>query len=197
MTEKLPCDACGELILTSTADKSDGLCLPCKTGYREEIERKKFLRGAELKYLNTPVGKHWKNLANQVYEFPGSFYLFSPTNQTLFSVGILKMNVCNGGFIQYFSRNAADYCVSAILGLMEMGATQSLRIVMCAKKIYFGAESMPLSEETRKVILSKLELSEDQINKIKMLDENFRQLTDELQERTAKFMEKHEIHSQP
>lgn len=166
--------------------------MPCKTGYRKEIERTKFLREAELKHLDTPAGQYWQSLFHQVYASPESFYALSSANQTLFAVGILKANVCNGGFIQYFSRDAADYFVEAIFGLMEIGATQSLQVVMRAKEIYFGAEPLPRSEDARKAILSTSELSEDQLNEMKMLDESFFKLSDELHQRTVKFAEKHE-----
>jgi hypothetical protein len=193
MTEKLPCNSCGELILPSTAQRTGGLCMPCKTGYRKEIEWKKFLREAEMKHLNTPVGQHWQWLSNKVYESPDNFYSFSSANQTFFSVEILKANVCNGGFIQYFSRDAADYFVEAIFGLMEVGATESLRNVMRAKEIYFGADPMPRTEDARKAILSTSEPTEEQSNEIKALDESFFKLSDKLHEQTVKFVEKHRL----
>lgn len=36
---KIPCIQCGALILTSTVEKTGGLCMPCKNGTRESMEK--------------------------------------------------------------------------------------------------------------------------------------------------------------
>ena len=41
MNEKHPCRTCGNLILSTTAARTGGLCMPCKGGYRENIENGK------------------------------------------------------------------------------------------------------------------------------------------------------------
>lgn len=187
ITQKLSCIQCGELILPSTAEKTDGLCMPCKTGYRKEIERKKFLHDAEMKHLNTPLGKYWQSLATKIYDDQDNFCSLSVTDKTVFAVGVLKVNVCNGGFNQYFTRDAADYWISAVLGFMEIGATESLHLVMRAKEIYFGEAPLPHGEEARKAILSRLDLSGDQSCELKILDEDFFKLTDKLHALTKKF----------
>ena len=37
MTEKIGCKSCGNLILPTTTKKNNGLCMPCKNGYREDM----------------------------------------------------------------------------------------------------------------------------------------------------------------
>ncbi len=38
---KIPCVECGVMILLSTAEKNNGLCMPCKSGMRGSIEKRK------------------------------------------------------------------------------------------------------------------------------------------------------------
>lgn len=45
--EKVACARCGVAILASTAEKTGGLCIPCKNGSRESIETSKRLRVEE------------------------------------------------------------------------------------------------------------------------------------------------------
>ena len=39
--EKISCAECGTMILPSTAEKNNGLCMPCKSGIRASIEKRK------------------------------------------------------------------------------------------------------------------------------------------------------------
>ena len=39
--DKIPCGRCGEMILPSTALRTDGLCMPCKSGNRESMDAAK------------------------------------------------------------------------------------------------------------------------------------------------------------
>jgi hypothetical protein len=48
MSEKVACEACGAMILPSTAEANGGVCMPCKRGDRGNIETAK-LRYAERK----------------------------------------------------------------------------------------------------------------------------------------------------
>ncbi|HBO3527472.1 hypothetical protein APA93_25060 [Pseudomonas aeruginosa] len=54
MTDRLPCRACGHLILPTTAARNDGLCMPCKGGYRQNIEDGKRFHTERRRYLASP-----------------------------------------------------------------------------------------------------------------------------------------------
>ena len=44
---KVPCTQCGALILTNTAERTGGLCMPCQRGTRAEIDEAKRLRASQ------------------------------------------------------------------------------------------------------------------------------------------------------
>jgi hypothetical protein len=41
MSDKVLCKECSVKILPSTADRTGGMCMPCKNGYRKNIEQAK------------------------------------------------------------------------------------------------------------------------------------------------------------
>ena len=45
---------CGNVILASTAARTGGLCMPCKGGYRENIENGKRYAQERKQYLASP-----------------------------------------------------------------------------------------------------------------------------------------------
>src|SRR4051812_12724560 len=47
MTIKVPCSRCGALVLPSTAQKYSGLCAPCSSGTREQIDTAKRFQAEE------------------------------------------------------------------------------------------------------------------------------------------------------
>lgn len=47
MTERLPCKTCGESIHPDTAELNGGLCMPCKRGYRQQVDDGKRRRELE------------------------------------------------------------------------------------------------------------------------------------------------------
>lgn len=193
ITVRLPCKTCGESILPSTAERTGGVCMPCQSGYRKNIEFAKARWKEEKERMETIAGRHWQTLSRLFYDVPEDFATLSVENRAFFAVGILRENVCNGGFHQYFVRNVAGHFVPSIRGLMEMGATQSLRRVMRAKEIYFGEEPMPLLLDDRLACISSLVLSDEQELEIKTLEAVFRSEQSLLSEQMRKFAEKHDL----
>ena len=65
MSEKVNCIICGTKILSTTAEKNSGLCMPCRGGYRNQIDAGK-LYAEKLKQARvSPERKHWEWLVNQ------------------------------------------------------------------------------------------------------------------------------------
>jgi hypothetical protein len=151
MSEKIACAACGAMILVSTAEANSGQCVPCKRGYRKNIEDAK-VRRAERKKAEAnpdPATKHWRWLVNQVYRTPDGFARLSAENQMFFAAFLLEGEVYNGGFDQYFGNSSADYYVHAVRGLEEIGATECGRILLAAKQVLFGAGDVPDTRASR------------------------------------------------
>ncbi len=98
---------------------------------------------------------------------------------------------CNGGFDQYFASKSADSYLAAIHGLMEMGATQSLRTVLRSRKIIFGTQSVPCTQDDRLDFFIAQVMSDAQSQEVKELDQRFREDSERLHERTTKFAEMH------
>src|SRR5258705_12112062 len=58
VSQKVPCSKCGVPILKSTAMRTNGLCMPCKGGYRVSIEeRKRYIREERERRLTDPYRK--------------------------------------------------------------------------------------------------------------------------------------------
>ncbi len=74
MSQKMPCSKCGVPILASTALRTDGLCMPCKGGYRESNEEgKRHIREQRERMLTDPYRRLWIWLVEQVHHSPSGF----------------------------------------------------------------------------------------------------------------------------
>ena len=77
MADKQPCSACGALILPSTSDKTGGLCMPCFTGtreqmnqaarFRESAERIQLAPYDEIEALRPFVDEFWSTILETSY----------------------------------------------------------------------------------------------------------------------------------
>lgn len=150
MADKVACKKCGNMILLTTATKNDGLCMPCKNGYREHIEQSKEYYARERELEKTcPFRALWRELVRKVYDQPYGFEKLSKEEKQYFSVGVLNGEVYNGGFIQYFENSSGEFYLYAELGLMRIGAKESLRILRRARVIAFGQQTVPSDREKR------------------------------------------------
>lgn len=66
---KIPCADCGAMILPETAARNEGLCVPCKTGTRADIEASKIAakRQRELEATD-PFIIYWRRLIDRIFE---------------------------------------------------------------------------------------------------------------------------------
>jgi hypothetical protein len=199
MTQREACKACGAMILVATAEKNEGLCVPCKRGYRKDIEASKAHYQAEKKARELPDRKHWVWLVNEACKTSSGFDGLTPENQLYFAACLVEGEVYNGGFDQYFHNSAADHYAYALKGLMEIGATESCRLLIQAKNILFGSHNVPNNQAARRSILHQLassEAREAEISKrLDELDALFWKDTDNFKFKLAKFAEKHGLHN--
>ena len=146
---KVPCKTCGEMILPTTAANNDGLCMPCKGGYRNSMEESKKRYEREAAHRQTPTYRHWTWLVQQVHGDGLGFATLSEENKLFFAINTLIGEVYNGGFHQYFINSASDYYDKCIAGLHQIGAERSLALLVEAAKAIWGNEPVPKSRAAR------------------------------------------------
>lgn len=192
MSERVPCSACGASILLETAQRNEGLCMPCKRGYRKDIEASKVRHEEEKKYREGAEHKHWHWLVDQVYKVDAGFAKLSRENQLFFATNVVIGEVYNGGFDQYFHNSAADYFNLAIEGLTIMQASKSLALLLSAKTLLFGELDVPSNAGERRQLLQAQSEAYQEI--LESLDKEFWADPDELSERMTRYAKEHDLH---
>src|SRR5882762_4988369 len=138
-------------ILKSTAMRTNGLCMPCKGGYRVSIvERKRYIREERERRLTDPYRKLWVSLVEKVYQSPTGFDGLSHPQKLYFAVGLLEGDVYNGGFHQYFFNDSGSYYAYAEEGLIAVGAFQTLELLQEAKETLFPGVPVPVKTAERR-----------------------------------------------
>jgi hypothetical protein len=194
MADKIPCPACGALILPATAAANGGLCTPCKRGFRGNIDDGRH-RNAERKAQRAdldPAAKHWRWLLDQVYRTEGGFAGLSPENQRYFAVCLLEGEVYNGGFDQYFTNSSADYYACALRGLADLGALECGRLLVSAKNLLFGGADVSTTKATRWAQMRKLSPAQEE--ELETLDKRFCRAAVALHELVAKQAREHRLY---
>ena len=144
------------MILPSTAQKNDGLCMPCKTGNRQNIENAKLYYAKERELDKTcPFRALWRELVDKVYNQPIGFSGLTEEEKIYFAVGVLNGETYNGGIIQFFDNTSGEYYRYAELGLIRLEANNSLSLLRAAKKELFGSADLPKDQEKRWSIMRK------------------------------------------
>ncbi|MBV8408626.1 MAG: DUF4375 domain-containing protein [Alphaproteobacteria bacterium] len=178
------------MILPSTAAANGGMCVPCKRGFRKDIEEGK-LRYEERKRAQAnpdPATKHWRWLVGQVYRSPGGFAGLSEENRTYFAVCLLEGEIYNGGFHQYFLNSSGDHYAVALHGLEEVGAAACRRLLLDAKQVVFGQHEVPGTKAAR---FDYLDLKPAQERKLSGLDRSFGNEAAKLRELLAQYAQRH------
>jgi hypothetical protein len=150
MEERVGCKDCGAMILSSTAARNGGICMPCKNGTRKSIDLAKEHYAQECELNRTcPFRALWRELVDKVHNRVGGFEALSEAEKQYYAVRVLVGEVYNGGFDQYFHNSSADYFRYAELGLMRIGATESLALLRTSKAVVFGDDSVPREKSVR------------------------------------------------
>ncbi len=188
MTTRLPCLQCSALILPDTALKNNGLCLPCKGGYREKIEQGKRQKEIDRAYDQSPERKYWFDLVKRVYESPDGFLKLNSVERTYYAVSCLIGEVYNGGFDQFFSNSSGEVYAFALDGLRLLGANESAALLLRAKEILFGVNDVP-SDSTKRNKLMPTAANDDapEWQQLDELDKAFYTDQDKLPDRCRAF----------
>ena len=196
MEEETKCSRCGALILSSTASKTDGLCMPCKGGYRETIdESKRRAREEREQMRNDPFRKLWVSLVERADGPAGGFDRLSETEKLYYAVGVLELEVYNGGFHQYFFNSSASSYSYAEKGLISLGAMQTLQLLREAKQILFPSMTVPVDTATRRRVIpldaERNESIPDWSHRLDALDRRFYADSENLASRLKAFAREH------
>jgi hypothetical protein len=150
MSDKVPCRKCSVSILKRTADRNDGLCVPCLKGYRDNIERSREYYRKERELDRTcSFRAYWRDLVKRVHTENGGLGCLSDDEKIYFAVNVLNGEVFNGGFVQFFDNSSGEYYRHAELGLMQLGASDRLALLREAKNEIFGSDPVPTDQAQR------------------------------------------------
>jgi hypothetical protein len=119
-----------------TAQRTGGVCMPCKQGNRENLEASKRYYEKQKEY--DPDRELWTALVNRVHKTEKGISGLSREEKVYFSTSVLDGEIYNGGFEQYFWNSSGDMIHHAIDGLEIIGAHRALDLLMQAKGIVFG-----------------------------------------------------------
>ena len=184
--QRVPCRTCGESIHPDTAAKNNGLCMPCKGGYRQNLEAGKRRNEEDLRFRQSEEWKHWLTLVTRA-ELPGGIKHLTPEERTYFSVSILVKEVDNGGFEQFFFNSSGSLLAYAMDGLLELGATQSAGALDSARNLLFAGAPVPVETEARRNFLR----ARDSPAELESLDRLFWKDEDKLHERCGEYARRH------
>jgi hypothetical protein len=149
MSDKVSCKSCGVMILESTAQRTSGMCMPCKNGYREHIENARAYYAGERELdAHSPSRALWRDLVERVHKGSG-FESLSEDEKLYFAMSVLCGEVYNGGFVQFFDNTSGEHYRSAESGLQLVGATRSLELLRQAKWVMFGEADVPSDQAVR------------------------------------------------
>ncbi|MBC3953547.1 DMP19 family protein [Pseudomonas triticifolii] len=195
MSEKQPCRMCENLILATTAARNDGMCMPCKGGYRERIEDGKLRAEDRKHYIASPQALYWSALVNRVYDTPEGFSGLALAEQRYYAVSVLQGEVYNGGFDQYFGNSSGEHYADACAGLLELGATQTLALLEEARRLLFGTQPVPSDQGLRQLSMPTYADDPDLECEAALdaLDTQFYRNTEQLDERLLTYARKHRL----
>jgi hypothetical protein len=192
---KVACKVCGASILVTTAMRNNGHCVPCSNGTRTSIEegRRRNLEQRELNKNPSPPSIYWSTLIDRVHNTEGGFEALPDVEKKYFAACCLEGELYNGGFDQFFSNSAGSYYEHALAALSEMGATESMQLLMRAKQVLFDFSAVPTDTSNRRAFLRN-NSSRSRDARLDELDRLFRAYPDSLLERIEKFAMAHKLY---
>jgi len=127
--------------------------MPCKGGYRENIEAGKRRREEEKLYQQSAEAQYWRRLVARVHSSSEGFAQLPPTEKIYYAVSCLIGEVYNGGLHQFFFNHSGSMYGAALAGLYELEAAQTAGLVIQAKELLFGNAPVPADTGERRRLL--------------------------------------------
>jgi hypothetical protein len=162
--------------------------MPCKGGYRADIEASKKRREQERLYEQSAERKHWLALVKK--ESETGFHALTPPEKTYFALSCLIGEVYNGGFEQFFSNSSGSMYGHALSGLLDIEAHGTAALLQEAKDVLFGSGNVPIDRTERYKAMRQLG-NDDQLN---VLDKAFWEDRDSLGERCQQYAIQHGLY---
>lgn len=178
------CLDCGASILTATAAKTGGKCIPCARGTRAQMDQA-FLLAAErrerdrknraalerIRSKQQPtfrdftdedsVAVLWSFLVATVFRGRTgleNLEALMPSARVIYLAGVLDGEVFNGGFHQYFSNSSGEHAHRTLFALHELGATRRASLLQRAIAI-FPSKRVPQDRGERNDALDKTDFA--------------------------------------
>jgi uncharacterized protein DUF4375 len=172
--------------------------MPCKGGYRETIDESKRRAREEREQMRTdPFRKLWVSLVERADAPAGGFDRLSETEKLYHAVGLLGLEVYNGGFHQYFFNSSGSSYSYAEQGLISLGAVQTLELLRQAKQLLFPSMAVPADTATRRRLIppdaERNEPVPDWSQKLDELDRRFWADSENLGSRLKAFALEHRL----
>jgi hypothetical protein len=137
MSEEITCLECGRPIRAGTARRIKGLCISCRT----------------KRSTSNPFSILFASLIERVHDSSGGFNALSEPEKLYYATALMRNEVHNGGFHQYFFNSSGSYYEYAQRGLTELAATQTLALLRQAKQVVFPTMLVPTDTERRRNLL--------------------------------------------
>jgi hypothetical protein len=127
--------------------------MPCVRGNQLSIEERREKhrqqKEDERAFRASPEYQYWQKLVDRVYKTPTGFDSLQHGDRLFYLLNVLSGEVHNGGFDQFFSNSSGDHCAETIAALSEVGANESLRLLLQAKATLFGNADVPANRAAR------------------------------------------------
>lgn len=144
MTSKVPCVDCRAMILPATAERTGGRCMPCSQGTRQDIERARAYYAEQRdRELHDPIVALWRSLVDRVHSGSNGFDGLTDAQKIYYAVNYLAGCAYRSGFHHYFLYEGARHFEVVLRGLVEIGASESLALIVAAKELLFAAAPIP------------------------------------------------------
>jgi hypothetical protein len=173
--------------MPETAARTGGLCMPCMSGTRANMDASKAAARREREFEATdPFRIYWRELVDRIHKPRDEHTALSDLELQYWAVGLVSGEVYNGGFHQYFYNSSGATYNAALDGLKAMGAFASLLLLQRAKQMIFGFVDVPEESYARRTVLAAAE-SDSLWQRLEELDQQFWADPDNLADRSAAF----------
>jgi len=183
MTAQVACVECGKPVSARLARRMKGLCLTCSN--RETHHT-----------IKDPFYLFYNSLIERVHNSADGFDGLSDAERLYWSVALLRNEINNGGFHQYFFNSSGSYYEYAEKGLVRLGALQTLDLLRQAKEIVFTGVPVPVDTEIRRDLIPVVEPDSptpEWARKLDELDQRFYADADNLTPRLEAFAREHRL----
>lgn len=157
MSESIPCFECENPILPATAEKTGGLCMPCKNGTRARQDMSARMLAMPSAVRQTAEWRHLDWLNNAVYS--GKLGKLKNSERTYLALRWFYFAIDEGGLARYFATDLSSLFEDAKLGLEAIGASEWLAAVIRGRDL-LNAKTLPKSLREKRDLVEKVDFEE-------------------------------------